>query len=74
MMIIDGLRARALISEDGDLLREIAARTEVAIEALTDLIEAQPDVEKMLSCARRAHYALLARHKDDEDYQPPPAA
>ena len=70
-MIVDELRMRALVAEDGDLMREAAARIEVAIEAITELIGAQPNVEQMLSCARKAHYALLAKHPDDPDYRPP---
>ena len=71
-MIVDELRMRALLCvEDGDLMREAAARIEVCLEAITEGIGDQDNPEHMLKALRRAHYALLAKHPDDPNYVPP---
>jgi hypothetical protein len=70
-MIVDELRLRALLAEDGDLMREAAARIEVAVEAITEGIGDQDDPAHMLRALQRAHYALLSRHRDDPEFKPP---
>jgi hypothetical protein len=61
-MITDELRVRADISiEDSDILQEAAARVEVVLYAVNDLIAAHPNADKMLLCAERIRYALLAK-------------
>jgi hypothetical protein len=71
-MIVDDLRMRALLCvEDGDLMREAAARIEVCLEAITEGIGDQDNPAHMLRALQRAHYALLAKHPDDPEFRPP---